>query len=321
MRFLWFMVVFVALSAAAEVKMPNVTTRAWGSIANVTDSVKQVMQQRLFRLKYITAKDAAAQMQNSKNIFVKKGNYTIDERNNLLLLRGSAKQLQQTQKWLQTIDRPSQQVLIHAKIVYIDDNCLQRLGLSVLMQQSDSSKQQFETARLPLVKLSDLHALSAEIDALSETGHAEVIASPQLLTTNLHAAAIASGEEIPYQQSAGNGVTSSTFKKALMRLQVLPRVLFNKDMLLAIDLNQDQVSHTLINGLPIINTRELKTQVELHDNQTVVLGGIKQYRQQRSRHGIPFLSRIPVLGYLFGRRVNERQKQSLLIIITPRIVK
>ena len=131
---------------------------------------------------------------------------------------------------------------------------------------------------------------------------------------------ISSGDEIPYQEKSSMGATSASFKKAVMLLSVTPSVLAGNHLTLSIRLNQDQVSKSLVNGVPLINTRELKTVVRLSNNQTVVLGGIQQTRLEKSHGGIPFLSDIPVLGYLFGRHRDEQQRQSLWIILTPHIV-
>jgi general secretion pathway protein D len=60
--------------------------------------------------------------------------------------------------------------------------------------------------------------------------------------------------------------------------------------------------------------------VVLHDNQTLVLGGLIQTRRENTQTGLPGLSRIPVLGFLFGKAVDKLGRTELLLLITPRVI-
>jgi general secretion pathway protein D len=92
----------------------------------------------------------------------------------------------------------------------------------------------------------------------------------------------------------------------------------------ALDVKQE-VNEVGENEPPPINSprftkREAETSVVLLNNQTLVLGGLIQNKRTRIRVGIPFLSRIPILGYLFGSVENKIEKTELLLLITPRTV-
>ena len=71
---------------------------------------------------------------------------------------------------------------------------------------------------------------------------------------------------------------------------------------------------------PAFSKREAETSVVLLNNQTLVLGGLIQSRRQLSKTGIPFLHKIPVIGYLFGDTKETIKKTELLLLITPRVV-
>jgi len=76
-----------------------------------------------------------------------------------------------------------------------------------------------------------------------------------------------------------------------------------------------------VNGIPPINTQAAKTIVQVSDGQTTVIGGIYQSRESQVLNSTPFLSKIPILGFLFKQRSMSTENNELLLFITPRIVK
>jgi type IV pilus assembly protein PilQ len=76
-----------------------------------------------------------------------------------------------------------------------------------------------------------------------------------------------------------------------------------------------------VNGIPPINTQSAKTIVLVKDGATAVVGGIYQSQESTTQNQTPFLSQIPVLGYLFKSKATRTQNNELLLFITPRIVK
>jgi general secretion pathway protein D len=71
---------------------------------------------------------------------------------------------------------------------------------------------------------------------------------------------------------------------------------------------------------PVFTKRVAETSVVVAENETLILGGLIEERKVREREGLPFLSRIPILGYLFGATTDAVRKTELLIMITPRLV-
>jgi len=71
---------------------------------------------------------------------------------------------------------------------------------------------------------------------------------------------------------------------------------------------------------PVTSTRRATTRVRIKDNQTLVIGGLLKQSRIKGNTGVPFLSRIPLLGYLFGKKSTTQDKTDLLIFITPHIL-
>ncbi|WP_162145312.1 secretin N-terminal domain-containing protein [Chthoniobacter flavus] len=179
------------------------------------------------------------------------------------------------------------------------------------------------------------NSLTAIVTALMNTNRFRVVTRPSVFTRNNKKAIIASGQEIPVPtsiQSALNaGTTVNTglvtqssvqFKRVALQLEVVP--LINADREVSLDVLQkiDQVSgSTRIdnNDIPNIATRYVKTSVTVPNEGTVVLGGLIQQSMNKVRSGIPLLSSIPGLGYLFSSTTKEKIRTELVILIRPEV--
>jgi general secretion pathway protein D len=121
----------------------------------------------------------------------------------------------------------------------------------------------------------------------------------------------------------GNAITQTVeYKDAGVILTVTPRI--GEQGTVALDVRQE-VNEVGAAEPPPINSprftkREAETSVVLLSNQTLVLGGLIQTRRTNIRIGIPGLSRIPILGLLFGSKEEKIEKTELVLMITPRVV-
>src|ERR1700676_628241 len=169
------------------------------------------------------------------------------------------------------------------------------------------------------------YIVDLELSAAQNEGKSETISSPRIITANQKQATIMQGVEIPYQESASSGATTTQFKNAVLSLKVTPLITPDNRVVLDIDVSDDsvgsQVTSATGGSVPSIDTRQIITQVLVNDGQTVVLGGILDTTKTRSANKVPFLADIPVLGYLFKSTTNINNKTELLIFITPKILR
>ncbi len=173
----------------------------------------------------------------------------------------------------------------------------------------------------------------AALNALATENKVNVLSSPSIMTTENKKAVINVSTSVPVvtaQQvpvsaggSTGNSITQSVeYRDAGIILTVTPRI--GEQGTVALDVKQE-VNEVGSAEPPPINSprftkREAETSVVLLNNQTLVLGGLIQNKRTKIRTGIPFLNRIPVLGYLFGSIEDKIEKTELLLLITPRVV-
>lgn len=169
--------------------------------------------------------------------------------------------------------------------------------------------------------LTDNAFLDMELSALENTGYAEIVSQPKVITGDKQRATIENGTEIPYQEASASGATTTSFKEAVLKLDVTPQITPDNRIIMELVINQDSVGAiNQATGIPTIDITQLVTKVLVANGQTVVLGGVFQVEQIKGEDKVPFLGDIPYVGRLFKRDVNEQNKRELLIFITPRIM-
>lgn len=161
--------------------------------------------------------------------------------------------------------------------------------------------------------------LNLEISALEADGKGKIVSSPRVVTADQTKASIEQGTEFPYPVTAPNGGTVIAFKKAVLKLEVLPQITPEGNIILDLDVNKDSPGEVL-NNVRAINTKHIKTQVLVENGGTVVIGGIFELFEDNSETKVPFLGDIPGVGNLFKTRTKSANKQEMLIFITPKVI-
>jgi type IV pilus assembly protein PilQ len=173
--------------------------------------------------------------------------------------------------------------------------------------------------RLALAILGADYLVDLELSALQTEGRGEVLSNPRVITSNQKSAKIEQGVEIPYQEASSSGATSTSFKKAVLSLEVTPQITPDDRVVMDLVVNKDSVGG-IYSGVPSINTRSIQTQVLVNNGDTVVLGGVYEQSTSEGNTKVPFLGDIPILGYLFRTTSRTESKSELLIFVTPKIL-
>ncbi len=168
--------------------------------------------------------------------------------------------------------------------------------------------------------------LDIRLSAGELLGLSKVIAAPKVTTLDKREAKISQGESIPFQTTSLQG-TQTTFVDANLELNVTPQITsrdpkeVGKQIMMKVRATRNAVGARSNPAGPSIDRREANTQVIIRDGETMVIGGVFIDSQNNSVVGIPYLSRVPVLGWLFKQKTESVAKQELLIFLTPSIVK
>lgn len=178
--------------------------------------------------------------------------------------------------------------------------------------------------RFSIALLETEYLVDLELTALQTEGRAEIISTPRVITANQKEARIEQGVEIPFQESASSGATTTQFKKAVLSLTVTPQITPDDHIIMDLRVSKDNVGELVQSAtgglVPSIDTRSIETQVLVQDGQTVVLGGIYETERRETINKVPFLGDMPGIGFLFRSTQNERRKAELLIFVTPKIL-
>jgi type IV pilus assembly protein PilQ len=163
--------------------------------------------------------------------------------------------------------------------------------------------------------------LNLRLSAAESNGTVKTISAPKVTTLQNQKASISQGVSIPFSQVSAQGV-NTTFVEARLQLDVTPHITSDGSVLMNIKAtnNQPDPSNTGANGQPAIQKKEAETQVMVRDGDTTVIGGIYVRRGATSEAGVPWLMKIPILGFFFKTNTVSENRQELLIFITPRIV-
>lgn len=178
--------------------------------------------------------------------------------------------------------------------------------------------------RFSLALLESDYLVDLELTALEAEGRGEIVSTPRVITANQTEARIEQGVEIPYQESASSGATTTQFKKAVLSLTVTPQITPDNKIIMDLLVSNDTVGELVASAtggfVPSIDTREVQTTVLVGDGQTVVLGGIFETERRETITKVPFLGDIPGIGNLFKSRARTSNKAELLIFVTPKIL-
>ena len=273
---------------------------------------------------------------------------------NTILVQGTPQEWEQIKKLLEQIDIPPRQVLIEAKIYSVDLSGAFSAGVNAAFQAATAVPGQSHRFFPSLVTTAvgaagasssgiSLTAsalvgrnrqLLAFLSATESTTRTKVISAPSVIATDSIQASINVGSSVPTlsSQAVGAGVQlggSSVFTNTVsnvstgVTLSILARV--NPSGIVTLIINQ-QVSDPVPPSTgaaiqsPSFSQKSVSTQVTVQDGDTVAIGGIIQETNAETSSGVPVLHRIPVVGTLFGSKSISKDRNELVIFLTPRVI-
>jgi type IV pilus assembly protein PilQ len=290
-----------------------------------------------------------------------RGSAVVDSRTNTLIVRETAKRLEEVKKLIRKLDIPVRQVMIESRIVIASNTFAKELGVrfGVAKQAEVGSGKVFAvggrgtrgngnaqvdedgnigTLNDALVDLATTsnpygalgmtlargadYVLNLELSALQDQGRGELISNPRVMTSDRCLAVIQQGAKIPYLSSSANTGTNTVFVDAVLQLGVLPQITPNGSVIMGLYITKNTLGEEATElGDRMIDKRELRTSVQVNDGETVVLGGVFEEEINNDTNKVPFFADLPGIGFLFKRTFNQDDKRELLIFVTPKIVK
>ena len=229
------------------------------------------------------------------------------------------------------------QILIEARIVEADERFARELGVKLSSQASslDNNPEKkvsgnfdlagaglsgFNPATLAatLISRNGSRLIQAELSALETDGQGKILSNPRIMTGDQVKATIEQGTELPYQTTSQNG-SKLQFRKANLRLEVLPKIHPDGRISMLVGINKDTIGMKTEQGYAI-DTKSVSSEVTVENGGTVIIGGIFQTTAREDEVKVPLLGDIPLIGHLFRHKSKLQDKTELLVFLTPTVL-
>jgi len=257
-----------------------------------------------------------------------------------VVLSGPARMVRRALALAQKFDRPRAQVRLTVKILRVSNEDTRDLGIAWMPSLTFNANEIANGANGPAgaasvdgIRLGRFThaplAVQATLNALETAGKVRVLSKPTLTLLDGERSFVLSGSRVLYPKFTGKDQNGQSIYdvgelKIGVYLQVGVQVGLDNDMVLTLYPQVSQKGEVLStpNGgqYPEIKTEEVQTTVRAVSGEVLVLGGLLQESKERTSTGLPFLSRIPLLGRLFGSVENSHTRSELMIVLTPELV-
>lgn len=276
-----------------------------------------------------------------------RGKAISESRTSSVVISDTAEVIERVEKLVASLDTPPAQVLIEGKIVEARDTFSRFIGVNWgtsgdtidIGANSKGGKIGINAGQYSLNPISaggiaNLNFSITALDFLGDlngalglgetTGEVKVLSSPRVLTLHNEPAEITQTASIPYTTSTpgpnGTSIPKVDFVNVSLKLSTTPQVTNDASVILSVDMTREFAAPVSGTGAPPTEKRAAKTKVIVRNGQTAVIGGIYSSDTTEQESRLPGLGSIPVLGWLFKSKSHSRQKNELLIFLTPRII-
>lgn len=274
-------------------------------------------------------RDQQIQVQEDKNL-------------NSLIIKGDYSTLVDIEKFLYAVDKRKSEVMLDVQILELTKTFIKALGASYGDARSPATVIEAGTVGAegtitPKVNFNDLGNLnftltipSAALSFLESDDKNKIIARPNLRGVDGEEIEFMVGDEVPvpqtqFQAGAAGGfsnipVTTYQYRNVGVEVKLTPYVHHNNEVTIKVKLTTNSIA-SIENGFPTFGKREVKTIIRLKEGETNLIGGFIKDEVRGGSKGISVLSRIPILGKLFGVSAREVKQTDLVFSITPHIIR
>ena len=271
---------------------------------------------------------------------------------NAISIKDTPERIDAAARLIRAIDKARAEVVIEVQLLEVDRQTLRDYGLRFISSGDNSEIRAGESATTAVPPDTDTTGLALSVDdvrrisgsslfvanpsslmvrLLETNGNTRILANPQLRTSDGVAAEAHFGERVPvpvttFTPIAAGGIsqqpiTSFNYEEIGVNILITPRVHHNDEVSLAIEVEVSNISGTGFGELPQFGNRSITTMIRLRDGETNILAGLIRDDERETQEGIPVLSRIPILGRLFGRTRTNTQETDIVMTLTPHIIR
>ena len=280
--------------------------------------------------------------------------FVVDARTNSLIVQATPSDIKWIRTTIDSLDKPTKQVMVEVFIVEAGDTFQEALGSRVSMFHKGANNNDLErlsvtgsggtpptatgeittaaaggsiaantiagaTGGVVGVFAGNTTDLRVELEAMQTENLVKIISNPKLFIIDNETASITDGTQIPYQNAAQAGATPTTqFIEAALKLQVTPSIIPDGNVYM--DIQIDKNSPGTGSSPPPIATKTLQTKLLIQDGGVAMIGGIIKATTTTAKSGVPLFKDLPVVGNLFKSKTNSDIRDHLYIFIAPKVL-
>jgi general secretion pathway protein D len=261
----------------------------------------------------------------------------VDEINNSIIIQSTSADYAYILDTIEKMDVLPRQAIIDARIFEVDLTDSLQFGVNAILQPRGNDQRHTTAGLSPTGTLSantfafvgNTREILMALETLRTKTTVRILEAPSVLALDGTPARIHVGSEIPYPAGSFTGTAGSTtsvnYRPTGISLLVVPRISASGSVTLDITKEVSSVGPSMTIGFderaPTFSKTEVMTTLSVKDGETVAIAGLIRDSNNTSRRGIPFLSDIPVLGYLFGGTSRDTRRTELIILITPHVIR
>ena len=281
---------------------------------------------------YYLANAKPSDLQSTLSAILPSGStVTANDSYNVLVVQTSSDYLPRLEKLINELDVAPLQVLVEAQLIEVTLDEGSTLGIDSKYTYQNNVNDQVQVTgmagRAANTNAQGIYAqalsgnVEAFLEALTTKAGVNVIATPRLTTLNNKEASILIGQKLGYTTTIVSQTSTTqvvNFLNVGTELTLTPNI--TKNGFIQMKVNPKVSDGAVVNNLPAENTTETNNEVMVKDGQTFVIGGLTKEKDVQNDFGIPFIMDIPLLGSFFRRTVVTKEKDELLVFITPHIL-
>jgi type II secretory pathway component GspD/PulD (secretin) len=244
----------------------------------------------------------------------------VDERQNEIIIKGNQEEIANAQIMIEGLDKRASQIMIESKIVEIELNAEKDLGIS--WGSGTDTEGNLMLGQISLGELTlggsfeRFGLVQAKLDALTREGKTNTLSNPKILTLDGKESIILSGSKIPIRERTAEGIETVRYIDVGLNMTITPRLTKDEKITMDCDIKVESLGSELIQGYPIINSRQEKAIIRSPLGITNVIGGLISSEEIETIRRIPILSEIPVFGELFKFTNRTKKRTEIIILIT-----
>jgi len=286
------------------------------------------VETRMWTLSYA---DAATMVGVLEKILSERGDIVVDTRTNSIIVNDVGETFASVDSLIRSLDTETPQIRVSVKIVTIDDDFVDELGIGWGLNasgvapgnQNVSTNVNGQQVGNPMGQftwgiVSGDYNINAQVAALISNNRGKILDNPEIVTLDNQLAEIQSGVKIPIttKDEAGNAITE--FYDIGVELKVTPHITSENRVAMNIEIVRDSYTPTA-SGYSI-TSRSAKTNIIIEEKGALVIGGLTSTEYKTNMSGVPVLKDIPVIGRLFSFERQQEVNSELVLFVTPYII-